>query len=65
MFRGSPIKRIGRNRLVRNVLIAMGNARDPSLIGPAARLLDDPDPVVAEAASWAVERLASTVAPSQ
>jgi epoxyqueuosine reductase len=58
MFSGSPIKRIGRNRLVRNVLIAMGNAHDPSLIGPASRLLNDPDPVVAEAAAWAVERLA-------
>ncbi len=57
MFAGSPIKRIGRNRLVRNVLVAMGNARDPALIGPAARLLDDPDPVVAEAAAWAVEQL--------
>jgi len=63
LFAGSPIKRIGRNRLVRNVLIAMRNAHDPSLIGPAARLLDDPDPVVAEAADWAVERLASADAP--
>jgi len=63
MFSGSPIKRIGRNRLVRNVLIAMGNAQDPSLIGPATRLLDDPDPVVAEAAAWAVERLVNPDAP--
>ncbi len=58
MFSGSPVKRIGRNRFVRNVLIAMGNAQDTSLIEPATRLLDDPDPVVAEAAAWAVERLA-------
>jgi epoxyqueuosine reductase len=65
MFSGSPIKRIGRNRLVRNVLIAMGNAHDPSLIGPASRLLDDPDPVVAEAAAWAVERLVNPDAPSR
>jgi epoxyqueuosine reductase len=65
MFSGSPIKRIGRNRFVRNVLIAMGNAHDPSLIGPAARLLDDPDPVVAEAAAWAVDRLANPDAPSR
>jgi epoxyqueuosine reductase len=63
MFSGSPIKRIGRNRFVRNVLIAMGNAHDPSLIGPATRLLDDPDPVVAEAAAWAVERLVNSDAP--
>jgi epoxyqueuosine reductase len=39
------------------VLIAMGNTHDPDLIGPASRLLDDPDPVVAEAAAWAVARL--------
>ncbi len=57
MFAGSPINRIGRNRLVRNVLIAMGNARDPALIGPAALRLGDADPVVAEAAAWAVARL--------
>ncbi len=56
-FAGSPVKRIGRNRFVRNVLIAIGNARDPSLAPAAARLLADPDPVVAEAAAWAVARL--------
>jgi epoxyqueuosine reductase len=58
LFSGSPIKRIGRNRFVRNVLIAMGNAGEPALAGTAARLLGDPDPVVAEAASWAVQQLA-------
>ncbi len=58
LFAGSPIKRIGRNRFVRNVLIAMGNAREPALKAAAARLLDDPDPVVAEAAAWAVQQLA-------
>jgi epoxyqueuosine reductase len=63
LFAGSPIKRIGRNRFVRNVLIAMGNAQDTSLIGPAARLRDDPDPVIAEAAAWAVARLAETDRP--
>ncbi len=57
LFAGSPVKRIGRNRFVRNVLIAMGNARDSSLLGAAARLLDDGDPVVAEAAAWAVGQL--------
>jgi epoxyqueuosine reductase len=56
-FAGSPIKRIGRNRFVRNVLIAVGNARDPGLAAAASPLLDDPDPVVAEAAAWAVARL--------
>ena len=57
MFSGSPIKRIGRNRFVRNVLIAMGNAMDERLAAPAARLRADPDPVVAEAADWALRQL--------
>jgi len=56
-FAGSPVRRIGRNRFVRNVLIAIGNARDPALAPAAARLLADADPVVAEAAAWAVARL--------
>jgi len=57
MFAGSPIKRIGRNRFVRNVLIAIGNSRDAALGPVAARLRGDPDPVVAEAAAWASEQL--------
>jgi epoxyqueuosine reductase len=57
-FAGSPIKRIGRNRFVRNVLIAIGNSADPRLGAAAARLTADPDPVVAEAARWAAARLA-------
>jgi epoxyqueuosine reductase len=56
-FAGSAIKRIGRNRLVRNVLYAIGNSADPRLIPAASRLTHDPDPVVAEAAGWAIERL--------
>ncbi|WP_192964893.1 tRNA epoxyqueuosine(34) reductase QueG [Phycobacter azelaicus] len=56
-FSGSPIKRIGRDRFVRNVLYAIGNSNDPSLAPAAARLTEDPDPVVAEAARWAVQRL--------
>jgi epoxyqueuosine reductase len=56
-FAGGPIKRIGRNRFVRNVLIAIGNSNDPALAPAARRLLADPDPVVAEAAKWAVARL--------
>jgi epoxyqueuosine reductase len=58
LFAGSPIKRIGRNRFVRNVLYAIGNAADPALIPAARALVDDPDPVVADAASWALDRLA-------
>jgi epoxyqueuosine reductase len=56
-FAGSPIKRIGRNRFVRNVMMAVGNSADASLRPAAARLLADPDPVVAEAAAWALEQL--------
>ncbi len=56
-FSGSPIKRIGRDRFVRNVLYAMGNSGDGSLIGSAQSHCDDPDPTVADAARWAVLRL--------
>ncbi len=58
LFSGSPIKRIGRDRFVRNVLIAIGNSSSPALLPVAADLAGDPDPVVAEAASWACARLA-------
>ena len=58
MFSGSPIKRIGRNRLVRNCLIAAGNSASAALRAPVERLLSDPDPIVAEAAEWAAARLA-------
>ncbi|MDO5614054.1 MAG: tRNA epoxyqueuosine(34) reductase QueG [Paracoccus sp. (in: a-proteobacteria)] len=57
-FSGSPVKRIGRDRFVRNVLYAIGNSGLPALREVAAGLLDDPDPAVADAARWAVGRLA-------
>ena len=57
MFAGSPIKRIGRDRFVRNVLYAIGNSGDPALRNVAERLLEDADDAVADAARWAVERL--------
>ncbi|MEO1048688.1 MAG: 4Fe-4S double cluster binding domain-containing protein, partial [Pseudomonadota bacterium] len=57
LFSGSPIKRIGRNRFVRNCLYAAGNSGDAALKEPVEALLDDPDPVVAEAAQWAFNRL--------
>ena len=57
MFSGSPIKRIGRNRFVRNVAYAIGNSSDPSLASAVEPLLTDPDPVVAEAAQWAYAQL--------
>jgi len=53
LFAGSPIKRIGRDRFVRNVLYAIGNSGDRGLLGSVERLLEDPDPVVADAAVWA------------
>ena len=57
MFSASPIKRIGRGRFVRNVLIAIGNSGDRALLPAAIERLDDNDPVVADAASWALQRL--------
>jgi epoxyqueuosine reductase len=56
-FAGSPIKRIGRDRFVRNVLYAIGNSGMPALRPVAARLVGDADPGVADAAAWAVGRL--------
>ena len=58
VFSGSPIKRIGRDRMVRNCLIAAGNSGSAALAEPVRALLDDPDPVVREAAQWALARLA-------
>ena len=57
-FSGSPIKRIGRDRFVRNVLYAIGNSGDPALADLARGLAGDPDPAVADAALWAAGRLA-------
>jgi epoxyqueuosine reductase len=56
-FAGSPIKRIGRDRFVRNVLYAIGNSGRPDLRPVAERLVADADPAVADAAQWAVARL--------
>ena len=56
-FSGSPIKRIGRDRMVRNVCIAAGNSGDPTLVAPLRALLNDPHPDVRGAAVWALSRL--------
>jgi epoxyqueuosine reductase len=56
-FSGSPIKRIGRNRFVRNCLIAAGNSGEAGLIPVVEPLAADADPVVADAARWALARL--------
>ncbi len=58
LFSASPIKRIGRDRFVRNVLVAIGNSGDPALRDTARSLCDDADGTVAECARWACERLA-------
>ncbi len=60
VFAGSPLKRSGRGRLVRNALIALGNSGRPALAPAAAARLQDADPVVAEAARWATTRLRAT-----
>jgi epoxyqueuosine reductase len=57
LFTKSPVKRIGRDRFVRNVLIAIGNSNDASLAQEAERLLADESPVVRGAAVWALSQL--------
>lgn len=57
VFSGSPIKRIGRDRFLRNVLIAIGNSGDIALARAARARLDDPSPLVRGAAIWALSRL--------
>ena len=59
LFSASPIKRIGRNRFVRNVAIAIGNSGDPALRASLEPLRRDADPWVREAAAWAADRLAA------
>jgi epoxyqueuosine reductase len=57
LFAKSPVKRAGRERLLRNVLIAIGNSNDPALADAAERLLDDASPLVRGAAIWALAQL--------
>jgi epoxyqueuosine reductase len=57
LFSKTAIKRTGRDRFLRNVLIAIGNSNDESLAGEAERLLDDASPLVRGAAVWALSRL--------
>jgi epoxyqueuosine reductase len=61
LFSKSPVKRIGRDRFIRNVLYAVGNSGDRTLEAEAARLTKDPSPVVRDAARWALERLCGAV----
>ncbi|MDI6027365.1 tRNA epoxyqueuosine(34) reductase QueG [Corticibacterium sp. UT-5YL-CI-8] len=62
LFSGSPIKRIGRNRFLRNVLIAAGNSAHAGLLGACRNLLSDPSPLVRGAAVWAIARLDADLA---
>jgi epoxyqueuosine reductase len=57
LFARNPVKRIGRDRFVRNVLYAIGNSGEPALAAEAERLLDDPSALVRGAAVWALSRL--------
>jgi epoxyqueuosine reductase len=57
LFTKSPVKRIGRERFVRNVLVAIGNSNDPSLAEEAQSLLGDESPLVRGAAAWALSQL--------
>jgi epoxyqueuosine reductase len=64
LFAKTSVKRTGRDRFVRNVLIAIGNSGDASLAGDAERLLDDASPVVRGAAVWALSRIAAEKLPA-
>jgi epoxyqueuosine reductase len=57
LFSGSPVKRIGRNRFVRNVAYAIGNSGERALLPAAQRLAADADPTVRDAGLWAAGRL--------
>ena len=59
-FAGTPVKRIGRDRMLRNVLYAIGNSGDAGLIDAARPHVNDPDPTVRDAAEWALGRLEGT-----
>ncbi len=61
-FSGSPIKRIGVKRMIRNCLIAAGNSGDPTLIASIEPHVADPDPVISEAARWALSELSEAEA---
>lgn len=57
LFSGTPIKRTGRDRFVRNAAIAAGNSADPALVDPVVQLLNDASPLVRGAAIWALAQL--------
>jgi epoxyqueuosine reductase len=57
VFRGSPVRRAKLSGLRRNAVIAMGNSGDKKFVPTLKKLCEDPDPVVADHARWAVETL--------
>lgn len=62
LFSGSPVKRIGRDRFVRNALIAAGNSGDQALVAAVKARIDDASPVVRAMAVWALSRLVAPTA---
>jgi epoxyqueuosine reductase len=56
-FAGTPLKRTGRDRVVRNAVIAAGNSADPELAAPVERLVEDPSPLVRAMVAWALPRI--------
>lgn len=60
LFSGSPVKRIGRDRFIRNVLVAAGNSGDQTLLPIVETLLADPSPLVRGAAVWAMAEIADS-----
>jgi epoxyqueuosine reductase len=57
MFRNSPIKRIKRRGFLRNVCVALGNVGDLSDLPALQRAAQDPEPLIAEHAGWAIDRI--------
>jgi epoxyqueuosine reductase len=57
LFRDSPVKRIKRVRFIRNVCVALGNVGTREDLAVLKQLASDPDPLIAEHATWAVEQI--------
>jgi len=64
LFSGSPVKRLGRTRFMRNLLIAAGNSGDSTLIPAVQQHLDDPSPLIREMAIWALDELDLSIRPA-
>jgi epoxyqueuosine reductase len=62
-FRGSPMRRTKLNGLRRNAITAMGNSRNRDFVPTLEQLRNDPDPVVADSAAWAIRKLTAIDGP--